>query len=78
MAEVEVIGYKVERKTVPLAQIQALKVRIERGLDVLTLRDKWTEYRTPIEAMAVRDEFMKVNSISVFETLKLTMTDQQF
>jgi len=62
MTEVEVIGYKVERNTVPLATIQALVVQIERGLEVSLVRDKWNEFKTPVEAIAVRDEFMKVNS----------------
>ncbi len=60
MAEVEVIGYKVERNTVPLAQIEALVVQIERGLEVSIVRDKWTEFKSPVEAIAVRNEFMKV------------------
>ncbi len=79
MAEVEVIGYKVERNTVPVAQIQALVVQIERGLEVSTVRDKWTEFKSPVEAIAVRNEFMKVSSNpSLWETQDLTMTDEQF
>lgn len=62
MTEVEVIDYKVERNTVPLAQIEALIVQIERELKVSIVRDKWTEFQSPVEAIAVRNEFMKVSS----------------
>ena len=60
MTEVEVAGYRIERNTVPLEQVQALASKIDEGLDVQVKRDKWTQFKTTTEAIAVQSEFIKV------------------
>jgi hypothetical protein len=60
MTEVEVAGYRIERNTVPLEQVQALASKIDEGLDVQVKRDKWTQFKTTTEAIAVQSEFVKV------------------
>ena len=58
MAEVEVIGHTIVRNAVPLVLVQELAGQIDRGLPVLHTRDKWTEYKPPVEAVTIKEELL--------------------
>ena len=71
-------GYIILRKAVPLEQVQVLAAEMERGLEVLLSREKFTEYQPPTAALAVRDEFIKVSSkTQLCGNTKLISVEQQ-
>lgn len=53
-------GYIIIQKAVPAASIQKVVDDMGRGLEISSAKDKYTEYKIPESALAVRDEFAKV------------------